>query len=118
MLRILPQTNKSIEKTKNVITIEDGTIINGLGTAIKELIIDSNLKDVNVKTYAYPDKFIEHGSVDQLEEIYGLDENTIFNETKLNIDNIIKQKEEREQEQEKEKEEQKHNEKKEKTANG
>lgn len=60
----------SIKKTKNVITIEDGTKINGLGTAIKELIIDNNLKNIKVKTYACPDKFIKHGSVEELEKIY------------------------------------------------
>ena len=68
---------KSIEKTKKVVTIEDGTIINGLGTAIKELIIDNHMEDVEVKAYAYPDKFIQHGSVDELEKIYGLDEDSI-----------------------------------------
>ena len=62
---------KSIEKTKKVITIEDGTIINGLGTAIKELIIDNNLKDIEVKSYAWPDEFIKHGKVIELEKIYG-----------------------------------------------
>ena len=68
---------KSIDKTKKVVTIEDGTIINGLGTAIKELIIDNHMEDVEVKAYAYPDKFIQHGSVDELEKIYGLDEDSI-----------------------------------------
>ena len=68
----------SIEKTKNVITIEDGTIINGLGTSIKELIVDNHMEDVEVKAYAYPDKFIQHGSVDELEKIYGLDEDSII----------------------------------------
>ena len=68
---------KSITKTKNVITIEDGTIINGLGTAVKELIVDEKLENINLKTYAYPDKFIEHGSVDELEKRYKLDEETI-----------------------------------------
>ena len=68
---------KSIEKTRNVITIEDGTIINGLGTAIKELIIDNNMENVKVKAYAYPDKFIQHGSVEELEKIYHLDEDDI-----------------------------------------
>ena len=62
---------RSIEKTKNVITIEDGTKINGLGTAIKELIIDSKLENINLKCYAYPDEFIEHGTVDELEDKYG-----------------------------------------------
>ena len=58
----------SIEKTKNVITIEDGTKINGLGTAVKELIIDNNLQDINITTFAYPDEFIPHGSVNELEQ--------------------------------------------------
>lgn len=69
---------KSIEKTKNVITIEDGTIINGLGTAIKELIIDENIENIKIKSYAYPDEFIKHGSVEELEKIYNQDEKSIY----------------------------------------
>ena len=68
---------KSIEKTKNVITIEDGTIINGLGTAIKELIINENIENVKIKSYAYPDEFIKHGSVEELEKIYNQDAKSI-----------------------------------------
>ncbi|MBO4293721.1 MAG: 1-deoxy-D-xylulose-5-phosphate synthase [Clostridia bacterium] len=64
---------KSILKTKNVITIEDGTCINGLGTAIKELIVDENLQNVKFKAFAYPDEYIKHGSVAELENIYGQD---------------------------------------------
>ncbi len=63
----------SIEKTKRIITIEDGTIINGLGTAVKELIVDENLKNIEIKSYAYPDNFIQHGTVDELEKLYGQD---------------------------------------------
>ena len=81
---------KSIEKTKFVITVEDGTIINGLGTAIKELIIDENIKDVKIKLFAYPDEFIKHGKVEELEEIYHQDKNSIYNYIK---NNIIKEKE-------------------------
>lgn len=62
---------KSIEKTKNVITIEDGTQINGLATAVEELIVENNIQDVKFKKYAYPDEFIRHGTVDELEELYG-----------------------------------------------
>ena len=60
---------QSIEKTKNVITIEDGTKINGLSTAVKELIIDNNLQNVNIRTCAYPDEFIQHGNVEELENL-------------------------------------------------
>ncbi len=61
---------ESIKKTKNVITIEDGTKINGLSTTVKELIADNNLNGISFKSYAYPDEFITHGSVDELEKIY------------------------------------------------
>ena len=67
----------SVRKTKNCITIEDGVITGGLGTAIKELIVDEELRDVKIKSFAYPDKFIEHGSVAELEKKYGMDAETI-----------------------------------------
>ena len=60
----------SIEKTKNVITMEDGTEINGLGTAVEELIVEENLQNIKFKKYAWPDEFIKHGSVEELEKIY------------------------------------------------
>ena len=49
---------KSIEKTKNVITIEDGTILNGLATAVQEIILQEQLESVKIKNYAYPDEYI------------------------------------------------------------
>ena len=76
---------KSIVKTKNVITIEDGTIINGLSTAIKELIIDEKLEDIQIKSYAYPDEFIKHGGVEELEEIYKVDEKSIVKEIEKSL---------------------------------
>ena len=79
---------KSITKTKNVITIEDGTIINGLATAIKELIIDEKLEDINIKSYAYPDEFIRHGGVEELEKIYKVDEKSIVKEIEENLQKV------------------------------
>ncbi len=68
---------QSIQKTKQVITIEDGTIINGLATAVQEMILEEELQEIKVKNYAYPDKYIEHGAVEELEKIYGLDIETM-----------------------------------------
>ena len=73
---------KSILKNKNVITIEDGTSINGLGTTIKELIVEEKIKDVEIKTYSYPDEYIKHGTVDQLEKIYHIDKESIEKEVR------------------------------------
>ena len=76
---------ESIAKTKNVIVIEDGTSVGGLTTAIKELIVDENLKNIEFKSFAYPDKFIEHGSVEELEKRYNVDENAIKRYVELQI---------------------------------
>jgi len=63
---------KSIEKTKHVITIEDNLKKGGLGSAILELINKNNIEDVKVQIFGYDDTFVEHGSVNELEEKYGL----------------------------------------------
>ena len=76
----------SIEKTKRVITIEDGTTINGLGTAVKELIIKEKLEEIDIQTFAYPDEFIKHGTVEELEKIYHQDVKSIIN--KIDIEKI------------------------------
>ena len=103
---------KSIEKTKHVITIEDGTIINGLGTAIKELIIDNHMEEITIQAYAYPDKFIQHGSVEELEKIYHLDEDFIVKDIQKHISSEINEEDKQEEktnenEDNKEKQEQK-----------
>ncbi len=76
--------SKSINKTKNVIVIEDSTSIGGLGSSIKELLIDENISDVKFKSFSYPDKFIEHGNVSELESIYNLDVDSIVDYIKSN----------------------------------
>ncbi|MCI8640812.1 MAG: 1-deoxy-D-xylulose-5-phosphate synthase [Clostridia bacterium] len=51
----------SIYKTKRVITIEDGTKINGLGTAIEEIIVEEGMQDIEIEIQAWPDEFIKQG---------------------------------------------------------
>ena len=50
--------------------MEDGTKVNGIGTAIEELIVEENLQNIKMKKQAWPDEFIKHGTVEELEEIY------------------------------------------------
>lgn len=70
--------SESISKTKFVITIEDSTIIGGLGSTIEDIIVKKNLKDIRLKSFAYPDVYVEHGSVGELEKIYKIDEEAIY----------------------------------------
>lgn len=72
---------KSINKTKRVVVIEDGTIVGGLCSMIKETIVDNNLRDIDSIYFAYPDKFIPHGSVSELEKKYHLDIKSIYQKT-------------------------------------
>ena len=67
----------SIRKTRKVITIEDGILRGGLGTSVNELINDCRIDGVHVKAYGYDDVFVQHGSVDELEELNGLDAKSI-----------------------------------------
>lgn len=68
---------ESIEKTKNVITIEDGFIKGGLATTVNELIAKNGIIDVNIENCGYNDEFVKQGSVQELEQINGLDCNSI-----------------------------------------
>ncbi len=68
---------ESIEKTKKVITIEDGFIKGGLATTVNELIAKNGIIDVNIKNCGYDDEFVKQGSVQELEQINGLDCNSI-----------------------------------------
>ena len=67
---------ENIKDKKMVVTIEDGTIVGGLGSRVEELIFENKL-DVNLEKIAYPDEFIKHGSVDEIERKYGLDVGSI-----------------------------------------
>lgn len=68
---------RSIRKTKNVITIEDGILRGGLGTSVMEIINEYKIDGVQVKSYGYDDSFVQHGSVEELEKLHGLDAKNI-----------------------------------------
>lgn len=80
---------KSIIKTKLVITIEDNTIVGGLSSSIKELLIDNNI-NTKIKSYAFPDNFIEHGSIQELQEKYGITKENIIKYIKKTLKDINK----------------------------
>ena len=66
------------KKFENIITIEDGTIIGGMGSAVIEFIADNGFKN-QVKRLGVPDRFIEQGTQNQL-----------YHECGFYIDDIIK----------------------------
>ena len=76
---------KSISKTRFIVTIEDNTLVSGLGAEVKEYIAEKKMQNVTIKSFGYPDVFVEHGSPDELEKNYKIDEKSIFNYIKGNI---------------------------------
>lgn len=76
---------ESINKTNKVITIEDGILRGGLATSVQELIVESDIQNVIIKSYGYKDTFVKHGSVEELEMCYGLDVNSIVRNVKKEV---------------------------------
>ena len=70
----------SMRKTKNIITLEDNTIIGGLASKVEELVSKNKENNIQFKAFGLPDKFIEHGKVEELEEMYKLDAKSIVKE--------------------------------------
>lgn len=62
-----------------VITIEDGVKKGGMGSALLEFFAENNYKP-SVKRIGVPDEFIEHGKVNELYYICGMDKKGILKE--------------------------------------
>jgi 1-deoxy-D-xylulose-5-phosphate synthase len=57
---------------KTIITLEDGVIKGGFGSGIIEFAAQNNYTST-IKTLGIPDEFIEHGTVDELQQYCGID---------------------------------------------
>lgn len=67
--KILHEVGKTFDK---VITIEDGVIQGGFGSAVLEFFADNGYR-VQTKRLGIPDTFVEHGTPDELYSMLGLD---------------------------------------------
>jgi 1-deoxy-D-xylulose-5-phosphate synthase len=65
-----------------VLTVEDGVIQGGFGSAVLEFMADNNYSS-KVKRLGIPDKFIEHGSSLDLYKECGFDADSIVEEVKV-----------------------------------
>ena len=60
-----------------IITIENGTVTGGLGTAVVEYMADNGFTPT-IRRMGLPDRFIEHGSTPQLLHLCHIDEDAII----------------------------------------
>ena len=66
---------------KKVIIIEDGILAGGAGSAVMEFMSDHGY-DTKIIRVGLEDHFVQHGSVDELYKICGLDEDSIYEKIK------------------------------------
>ena len=66
-------------KFNKIFTIEDGSMIGGVGSAVEEWMMDHGYRPT-VCRMGLPDHFIEHGSPAELYEMLGIDERGIRNQ--------------------------------------
>jgi len=64
-------------KVPRVITVEDHVLDGGFGSAVLELLADEGLTEVKVKRLGVPDRFIPHGTQEELRKICGIDKDSI-----------------------------------------
>jgi 1-deoxy-D-xylulose-5-phosphate synthase len=85
----IPLLKKLASKFKYIFTMEEATLIGGLGSAILEFYQKNNLLEkTRVICFGLPDEFIPVGKREELLEIYGLNPGTL----KRKIEEVLKQK--------------------------
>lgn len=68
--------NNIMSKFDKLVTVEDGCLMGGFGSAILEFASDNNYQ-VSIKRLGIPDKIIEHGEQPQLHQECGYDKDAI-----------------------------------------
>ncbi|HNX06682.1 MAG TPA: 1-deoxy-D-xylulose-5-phosphate synthase [Bacteroidales bacterium] len=77
-----PLLHEIFMQYKKIITVEDGTIVGGLGTAVTEFM-NQHHYDAEIVKLGVPDRFVEQGALNQLHAECGYDENGIFETAKM-----------------------------------
>ncbi len=88
-LRFLKPIDKKLLKQlftnhKKIITVEDGAITGGMGSAILEYMSENNYH-AEIKRIGVPDRFIEHGTNEELYKECGMDKQGIIKAVKSMI---------------------------------
>jgi len=66
-----------LTKVPRLVTVEDHVISGGFGSALVEFLADDGITGVQVKRLGVPDRFIPHGTQDELKKICGFDKDAI-----------------------------------------
>lgn len=70
-----------LKKHSKVVTIEDNVVSGGFGSRINKFVIDNNYS-IKMENIGIPDRYVEHGNVDELFGTIGLSDEQIVNRIK------------------------------------
>ncbi|NDV42313.1 1-deoxy-D-xylulose-5-phosphate synthase [Flagellimonas sediminis] len=80
------QTLRTIfEKYEQIITVEDGCITGGFGSAVLEFANEEGYSKP-VKIFGVPDQFVEHGTIPETQKLAGMDFDTLFSFIQSTLD--------------------------------
>lgn len=65
-------------RVPHLVTVEDHVLAGGFGSAVLELLADEGIKRTQVTRIGYPDCFVENGTIQELHDLYGLNEEGIY----------------------------------------
>ena len=72
-----------------MITIEDGTVVGGFGTAVLEFMNEHNYQS-EVKIMGIPDRIVEHGTLKELHKECGYDAGAIASTVRLMLKDKVR----------------------------
>ncbi len=66
-----------LARVPRLITVEDHVLAGGFGSAVCEMLADEGLRGIEVKRLGVPDRFIPHGTQEELRKLCGFDKDAI-----------------------------------------
>ena len=68
--------HEALQNYEKIITVEDGTVVGGFGSAVAEFMAEHGYKN-DLKILGIPDKIVEHGTLKELHRECGYDAQAI-----------------------------------------
>jgi 1-deoxy-D-xylulose-5-phosphate synthase len=85
--------HEALQNYEKIVTVEDGTVVGGFGSAIAEFMAEYNYKN-DLRILGIPDRLVEHGTLKELHHECGYDATAIADTVremmlKVNISSIL-----------------------------
>jgi 1-deoxy-D-xylulose-5-phosphate synthase len=78
-----------IEKSRNLLTVEESSLCGGFGSAVMELLCRENLSNVKIRCLGLPDSFIEHGPQELFRSLFNIDSEGIAQTTRTSFPELF-----------------------------